>query len=77
MAKKPTDIKFIPLNQTKEHSSAELMELYSGDSHLKSYLPIIRDSPVYPVIYDSKNVVLSLPPIIKADGSPPPLSFLL
>ena len=69
MAKKPTDIKFIPLNQTKEHSSAELMELYSGDSHLKSYLPIIRDSPVYPVIYDSKNVVLSLPPIINGEHS--------
>jgi len=69
MAKKPTDIKFIPLNQTKEHSSAELMELYSGDSHLKAYLPIIRDSPVYPVIYDSKNVVLSLPPIINGEHS--------
>ena len=69
MAKKPADIKFIPLNQSKEHSSAELMELYSGDSHLKSYLPIIRDSPVYPVIYDSNNVVLSLPPIINGEHS--------
>jgi len=69
MAKKPADIKFIPLNQTKEHSSAELMELYAGDSHLKSYLPIIRDSPVYPVIYDSKDVVLSLPPIINGEHS--------
>ena len=69
MAKKPTDIKFVALNQTKEHSSAELMELYSGDSHLKSYLPIIRDSPVYPVIYDTNNVVLSLPPIINGEHS--------
>ena len=69
MAKKPTDIKFVALNQSKEHSSAELMELYSGDSHLKSYLPIIRDSPVYPVIYDANNVVLSLPPIINGEHS--------
>merc|ERR1719297_710317 len=69
MAKTPKDIKFVPLNQSKEHSSAELMELYSGDSHLKSYLPIIRDSPVYPVIYDSNNVVLSLPPIINGEHS--------
>lgn len=34
------------------------------DQHLKRYVSIIQDSDVYPVIYDSKNVVLSLPPII-------------
>ncbi|KAH9505856.1 hypothetical protein DERF_010627 [Dermatophagoides farinae] len=31
--------------------------------------PIIKDSPVYPVIYDSNNVVLSLPPIINGEHS--------
>ena len=35
-----------------------------GESHLKQYLPIIRDKPVYPVIFDSNGVVLSMPPII-------------
>lgn len=30
---------------------------------------IIRDSPVYPVIYDSNRVVCSLPPIINGDHS--------
>ena len=40
------------------------MELYSHDSHLKAFVPIIKDSPVHPVIYDKNNVVLSLPPII-------------
>jgi len=69
MAKKPEDIKFVPLNQTKEFNSAQLMELYSTDSHLKPYLSIIKDSPVYPVIYDSNNVVLSLPPIINGEHS--------
>lgn len=69
MARPPSEIKFVPLNQTKEYTSAELMELYSTDSHLKSYLPIIRDSPVYPVIYDSNGVVLSLPPIINSEHS--------
>ena len=39
------------------------------DSHLKQYLPIIKDSPVYPVIYDANNVVLSMPPIINGDHS--------
>lgn len=36
---------------------------------MKQYLPIIRDSPVYPVIYDSNGVVLSMPPIINGDHS--------
>ncbi len=39
------------------------------DSHLKPYLPIIQDKEFYPVIYDSNNVVLSLPPIINGDHS--------
>ena len=34
------------------------------ESHLKPYLHIIRDKPVYPVIYDKNRVVLSMPPII-------------
>jgi len=69
MAKAPKDIKFVPLNQTKEFTSAELMELYATDSHIKAFLPIIRDSPVYPVIYDANGVVLSLPPIINGEHS--------
>lgn len=36
---------------------------------LGKYLHIIRDSPVYPVIYDSKRTVCSLPPIINGDHS--------
>jgi phenylalanyl-tRNA synthetase beta chain len=39
------------------------------DKHLGRYLHIIRDSPVYPVIYDANHVVCSLPPIINGDHS--------
>lgn len=63
----PSQICFKPLNQTKEYTAPEMMELYSTDSHLKPYLPIIRDKEVYPIIYDSNNVVLSMPPIINGD----------
>lgn len=64
-AKKPEDIEFIPLKQTRKFNSKELLEHYEkNDEHIKPYVPIIKDSPVYPVIYDSNNVVLSLPPII-------------
>ncbi|XP_071805710.1 phenylalanine--tRNA ligase beta subunit-like [Asterias amurensis] len=65
----PDEIRFIPLNQTKELSAVEQMELFAKDSHLRHYLPIIRDSPVYPIIYDSKKTVLSMPPIINGDHS--------
>lgn len=45
------------------------MELYSSDKVLKDFLPIIKDSPVYPVVVDANNVVCSLPPIINSDHS--------
>ncbi|KAG6090066.1 hypothetical protein E4U13_003868 [Claviceps humidiphila] len=65
----PKDIKFIPLNQTKEMDGAELMNFYENDKHLGRFLHIIRDRPVYPVIYDADRVVCSLPPIINGDHS--------
>ncbi|XP_073530713.1 phenylalanine--tRNA ligase beta subunit isoform X2 [Phyllobates terribilis] len=66
-AKPPSNIKFRPLNQSKEYTAAELMELYRTDSHLKHFLHIIEDKLVYPVIYDSNGVLLSMPPIINGD----------
>ncbi|XP_059489950.1 phenylalanine--tRNA ligase beta subunit isoform X2 [Neocloeon triangulifer] len=65
----PKEIKFVPLNQDKEYDAAQLMELYSTHAQLKTYLPIIRDSPVYPVIFDKNGVVLSMPPIINGNHS--------
>ncbi|THW70470.1 phenylalanyl-tRNA synthetase beta chain [Aureobasidium pullulans] len=68
-AQKPEDIKFAPLNQTKEMTGKEMMEFYEKDKHLGRYLHIIRDSPVYPIIYDSNRTVLSMPPIINSNHS--------
>ena len=65
----PEDINFIPLNQTQKMNGAELMQFYENDKHLGKYLHIIRDKPVYPVIYDSQRIVCSLPPIINGDHS--------
>ncbi len=36
---------------------------------MSRYLHIIRDSPVYPIIYDAKDRVLSMPPIINSNHS--------
>jgi phenylalanyl-tRNA synthetase beta chain len=65
----PKDISFIPLNQTNKMNGEELMQFYENDKHLGKYLHIIRDKPLYPVIYDSNKVVCSLPPIINGDHS--------
>ncbi|WPG98436.1 phenylalanine--trna ligase beta subunit [Acrodontium crateriforme] len=68
-AQPPEAIKFAPLNQTKEMTGKEMMEFYEKDKHLSRYLPIIRDSPVYPIIYDKNRQVLSMPPIINSNHS--------
>ncbi|KAJ5122085.1 Phenylalanine--tRNA ligase beta subunit [Penicillium atrosanguineum] len=68
-AQAPKDIKFTPLNQTQEMNGEELMNFYDKHLQLSKYLHIIRDSPVYPVIYDSNRTVCSLPPIINGDHS--------
>ncbi|KAK5105799.1 hypothetical protein LTR62_002141 [Meristemomyces frigidus] len=65
----PSQISFAPLNQTKTMNAEEMMTFYEKDKHLSRYLPIIRDSPVYPVIYDSNRTVLSMPPIINSNHS--------
>lgn len=65
----PDQIKFAPLNQTKEMTGTEMMSFYEKDKHLAKFLPIIRDSEVYPIIYDSQRRVLSMPPIINSNHS--------
>ena len=65
----PEDIRFVPLKQERELSAVELMELYKSDQKLKAFLPLIEDSLVYPVLFDARRTVLSLPPIINSAHS--------
>ncbi|KAJ1862909.1 phenylalanine--tRNA ligase subunit beta [Coemansia sp. RSA 2703] len=46
-----------------------LIEFYESDMHIRKFLHIIRDSPVYPVIYDANHTVMSLPPLINSEHS--------
>ena len=72
-ARPGSDIKFVPLTpDDRSFSATELLEFYETDAtakHLKPYVPIIKDSPLYPVIVDAQNRVLSLPPIINGSHS--------
>ncbi|KAF7433065.1 phenylalanine--tRNA ligase subunit beta [Pleurotus ostreatus] len=68
-ARPPQSIKFAPLGKDKEYTAEELMTVYESEKHLARYLHIIRDSPVYPIIYDAEDRVLSMPPIINSNHS--------
>ncbi|KAH8118365.1 phenylalanyl-tRNA synthetase subunit beta [Phellopilus nigrolimitatus] len=68
-ARPPRNINFTPLNKDKKYAAEELMTIYESDKQMSKYLHIIKDSPVYPIIYDSKDVVLSMPPIINSEHS--------
>ncbi|RPD67105.1 phenylalanyl-tRNA synthetase [Lentinus tigrinus ALCF2SS1-7] len=68
-ARPPKDIKFVPLSKSQEYTAEELMTVYESEKHLARYLHIVRDSPVYPIIYDQQDRVLSMPPIINSEHS--------
>ena len=73
-ATSPESINFVPLTEDngRSYNGKELLEFYRENpsvKHLKPYTDIIFDSPVYPVIYDSTDKVLSLPPIINGKHS--------
>ena len=68
----PKDIVFKALKQTKEMNCDELFEVYrdkTKDQTLSKFLHIIENEPKYPVFYDAKRTVLSLPPIINSDAT--------
>jgi phenylalanyl-tRNA synthetase beta chain len=68
-AEAPENIKFVALNKTESTTAPELFTVLSQEIHLKPFLKILENEPLYPVIYDSEHRVLSLPPIINGDHS--------
>eukprot|EP01120_Amphizonella_sp_Union-15-10_P005163 TRINITY_DN1590_c0_g1_i1.p1 TRINITY_DN1590_c0_g1~~TRINITY_DN1590_c0_g1_i1.p1 ORF type:complete len:595 (-),score=106.36 TRINITY_DN1590_c0_g1_i1:57-1841(-) len=64
----PKDIVFTHLNYHASMNASELMDHLSKDQYLSNYL-FLRNEPLYPVIYDSNRVVLSLPPVINGNHS--------
>jgi phenylalanyl-tRNA synthetase beta chain len=80
-ARSPQSIRFIPLTHDGEPDAGtdsqmvdaySLLQLYATNpsyKHLKPFVPIIADSPLYPVVLDSNGVVMSLPPIINGSHS--------
>lgn len=79
-ARRPEDINFVPLTENhdtvaegaRSFNGRELMDYYRNNptvKHLKPYTDIIYDSPLYPVVLDASDTVLSLPPVINSKHS--------
>ena len=60
----PNDIKFVPLDMNEELTPAEILRKHPKGLE---YRNILQDAEKYPVILDSKNNVLSMPPIINGE----------
>ena len=65
-AMKRKDIHFVPLNRTEEVDGDGLLNLLKDDPKLGKYLHLIEKSDEFPVMLDSNNVIMSLPPIINS-----------
>ena len=62
-AKKPEDIKFIPLEMDKELNAMQILRQHPTG---REYAFLLENCDVFPVFIDANNKVLSMPPIINS-----------
>ena len=62
-AKKPSDIKFIPLESNKEMNALEILQKHPTG---REYAHLLEGLDKFPVFLDSTENILSLPPIINS-----------
>lgn len=62
-ARKPQDIKFIPLESEKEMTGQEILEKHPTG---REYSNLLQGKKKYPIFIDSKNKILSMPPIVNS-----------
>jgi len=63
-ALKPEEIKFIPLGENKTFTGNQILKQHKTG---KEYGYLLENKPKFPVFIDSKNQILSMPPIINSD----------
>jgi len=71
-AREPDAFSFVHLNSATPsvaRTGRGVFEVLRQDLHLRKFLPLIEDSPVWPVVQDASGKVLSLPPIINSEWS--------
>lgn len=62
-AKKPEEIKFIPLESDKEMNGRQILSRHAAG---REYAHLLKDQEIFPVFTDAKNKVLSMPPVINS-----------
>ncbi len=62
----PDEVKFIPLGFTKPMTLREILEVHPKG---RDFGHIIADNPYYPLLIDSQENILSMPPIINSEGT--------
>lgn len=65
-ARKPQDIKFVPLGSECEMTGAQILEQHPTG---KEYGYLLKNMKRYPVFVDANNEILSMPPIINSHNT--------
>ena len=63
LAKKPEDIKFIPLESNKKINGRQILSQHPAG---REYAHLLKDKEVFPIFEDANNEILSMPPIINS-----------
>ena len=64
LAKKPNEIKFIPLGYTYEMNGNQILEEHEKG---KEFAHLLKGKKEYPIFMDSNNEILSMPPVINSE----------
>ena len=66
MAKKPEEIKFIPLEYPKELNGKQILRQHPTG---REYADLLKDADVFPIFIDANDQILSMPPIINSENT--------
>ncbi|MDP2947640.1 MAG: phenylalanine--tRNA ligase subunit beta [Nanoarchaeota archaeon] len=66
MAKKPEEIKFIPLEYPKELNGKQILRQHPTG---REYADLLKDTDVFPIFIDANDQILSMPPIINSENT--------
>ena len=64
IAKKPEEIKFVPLDSPKEMNGRQILRNHPTG---RDYAHLLKNAEVFPIFVDSNNKILSMPPIINSE----------
>ena len=63
LAKKPEEIKFHPLEATREMTGRQILSQHPAG---REYGDLLKDAETFPIFQDANNEILSMPPIINS-----------